>query len=89
MELQPDNVLANIHNCTPEALDFIEKWFDETGEFCGLYVNGFGVTRQPEGDEQGDGEFCNQFMSGEDSGSGVYYYPIEDSTEYVYVAYCF
>lgn len=30
MELQPDNVLANIHNCTPEALDFIEKWFDES-----------------------------------------------------------
>ncbi len=30
MELQPDNVLANIHNCTPEAYDFIEKWFDES-----------------------------------------------------------
>lgn len=30
MELQSDNVLTNIHNCTPEALDFIEKWFDES-----------------------------------------------------------
>lgn len=28
MELQRDSVLKNIHNCTPEALDFIYKWFD-------------------------------------------------------------
>lgn len=30
MELQRDTVLKSIHGCTPEALDFIEKWFDSS-----------------------------------------------------------
>lgn len=39
--------------------------------------------------ETGDGEYCDQWMRGEDSGDGIYYYPIEGSTQYFWVAYSF
>ena len=35
------------------------------------------------------GEYCDQWMRGEDSGDGIYYYPIEGSTQYFWVAYSF
>lgn len=52
-------------------------------------VEGFGVAQEPEGEEQPDGEYCGLTIYGEDSGDGVIYYPIEDSTQYMWVAYCF
>lgn len=30
MELKRDTILNNIHGCTPEALDFIDRWFDRS-----------------------------------------------------------
>lgn len=55
-------------------------------DFC---VNGFGVSQEPNGEEQTDGEYCDQWMMWEDSGDGIYYYPIEGSTQYFWVAYSF
>lgn len=39
--------------------------------------------------EQTNGEYCDQWMRGEDSGDGTYYYPIEGSTQYFWVEYSF
>lgn len=52
-------------------------------------MEGFGVAQEPEGEEQPDGEHCGLTIYGEDSGDGVIYYPIEDSTQYMWVAYSF
>lgn len=54
-----------------------------------FWVNGFGVSQEPEGEEQSDGEYCDQWMLGEDYGDGTYYYPIEESTQYFWIAYSF
>ena len=64
------------------------EWANEHG-FEGGFICGFGRSQKPEGEEQIDGEWCDQTMRGEDSGSGTYYYPIEDSTEYMWVEYEF
>lgn len=63
-------------------------WVNENGfeDFC---VEGFGVAQEPAGEEQTDGEYCDQTMHGEDTGDGIYYYPIEGSTQYMWVGYSF
>lgn len=66
----------------------LEEFADEHG-FEDVWVNGFGVSQEPKGEEQSDGECCDQWMRGEDSGYGTYYYPIEESTQYFWIAYSF
>ena len=66
----------------------LEEWANENG-FEDTLICGFGRSQEPEGEEQTDGEYCDQTMRGEDSGSGIYYYPIEGSTEYMWVEYEF
>jgi len=46
-------------------------WANENGfeDFC---VEGFGVAKEPVGEEQTDGEYCDQTMYGEDTGYGTY-----------------
>lgn len=57
---------------------------DELGceGFCDLFITG-----EPQGEEQTDGEFCDQTTIGEDWHKGVYYYPIENSDSYVGCSY--
>ena len=45
--------------------------------------------KEVHGEEQSDGEWCDQIMIWEDSGDGTYYYPIEGSNMYMYVKYSF
>lgn len=66
----------------------MEEFANENG-FEDFWINDFGVVQEPRGEEQTDGEYCDQWMHGEDSGSGTYYYPIEGSTQYFWVAYSF
>ncbi len=66
----------------------LEAWSNENG-FEDFYINDFGIVEEPEGEEQKEGEYCKQFMRFEDSGSGTYYYPIENSTQYMWVGYSF
>ena len=66
----------------------LESWASENG-FEDMMVYGFGVSQEPDGEEQTDGEYCDQTMNGEDSGYGSYYYPIEGSTQYMRVEYAF
>ncbi len=73
----------------------VDKLYEELEEFANehrfadFYVETFGVSQEPEGEEQTDGEYCNQWMRGEDSGDGTYYYPIEGSTQYFWISYSF
>ena len=73
----------------------IDKLYEELEEFANdngfedFWIDGFGVSQEPNGEEQTDGEYCDQWMRGEDSGDGIYYYPIEGSTQYFWVAYSF
>lgn len=73
---------------TDKLYEELEEFANKNG-FEDFGVNGFGVSQEPEGDEQSNGEYCNQWMHGEDSGGGTYYYPIEGSTQYMWVGYSF
>lgn len=58
-----------------ELYEELNDWANENG-YEDFRVEGFGVAQEPEGEEQPDGD-------------GVIYYPIEDSTQYMWVAYSF
>ena len=66
----------------------LEEWSHENG-FEDFYINDFGIVEEPEGEEQKEGEYCKQFMRFEDSESGTYYYPIENSTQCMWIGYSF
>ena len=66
----------------------LEEFANANG-FEDFWINGFGVSQEPNGEEQFNGEYCDQWMRGEDSGDGIYYYPIEGSTQYFWIAYAF
>lgn len=66
----------------------LEEYANENG-FEDLEVEGFGVSQEPDGEEQSNGEYCDQWTRGEDYGDGIYYYPIEGSTKYFWVGYSF
>lgn len=74
-----------------EANNIREELLAEFGEyFDGCYIEGFFVSDWSVGEDQGEGEYCDQWTGySEDSGSGVYYYPIEGSNKYLAVNYCF
>ena len=66
----------------------MEEFANENG-FADFWINGFGVSREPSGEEQTDGEYCDQCMRWENSDYGIYYYPVEESTQYFWVEYLF
>ena len=55
----------------------IDKLYEELEEFANengfedFWIDGFGVSQEPNGEEQTDGEYCDQWMRGEDSGDGI------------------
>ena len=82
-----------------KRLNKIEKEMEairkELHEFFGDYMDGvyfgdYSIADEPSGDAQDEGEYCNQGTGySEDSGNGVYYYPIEGSKKYVAISYDF
>lgn len=64
----------------------LEAWSNENG-FEDFYINDFGIVEEPEGEEQKEGEYCDQWRHGEDWYTGTYYYPIEGSDKYVAYTY--
>lgn len=59
-------------------------------EFDGCYITGFFVDDEPRGEEQDDGEWCDQWTGYEcDTGSGTYYYAVEGSKKYIAITYGF
>lgn len=71
-----------------ELYEKLKEFANEHG-FEDFWIEGFGISKEPSGEEQLDGEYCDQWMRGEDSGDGTYYYPIEGSTQYFWVSYSF
>lgn len=73
-----------------ELYEQLESWASENG-FEDMWINDFGIAQEPVGDEQGDGEYCDQTITGEDSGYGDYYYPVEGSSQaqYMRIGYSF
>lgn len=65
----------------------LSRWFFANTDMCDYCLNGFGITDEPDGIAQGNGEYCNQHDYGEDSFRGTYYWPIEGSSQYVWVSY--
>lgn len=68
------------------------KLYKEIAEYfteeCG--AEGFGepfITDVPEGEEQVDGEYCDQVTMGEDWYHGTYYHQIEGTDKYVGYSY--
>ena len=59
----------------------IKEWFEENTDLEGFY-DPF-ITNKPTGEKQFDGEYCDQITLGEDWYKGTYYYPIENSKQYV------
>lgn len=58
--------------------------------FDGCYIEGYRIDDEPAGDYQQDGEYCDQWTGyTEDTGDGVYYYPIEKSKKYLGISYSF
>lgn len=67
-----------------ELLEFFGGYMD------GVYIYDFFVKDEPAGKSQGEGEYCVQWAGySEDSGDGIYYYPIEGSKKYVAISYEF
>ena len=64
----------------------LKSWASEHG-FEDMWIHDFGTTQEPVGDEQDGGEYCDQTMTGEDTGYGDYYYPIEGSSQYMRIEY--
>lgn len=65
----------------------LSQWFFANTDMNDYYLDGFGITDEPDGIAQGNGEYCNQHDYGEDSFHGTYYWPIENSSKYVWVSY--
>lgn len=73
----------------------VNKLYEELEEFANehgygdCWIADFGTSKKPLGKEQSNGSYCDQYMDGEDSGYGTYYYPIEESTQYMFIEYSF
>ena len=51
-------------------------------------INDFDVYSEPAGEDQGSGEYCDQYSGPlEDDYHGTYFYPIEGSDEYIGMSY--
>lgn len=61
------------------------KLSPENADIC---INDFDVYSEPAGEDQGDGEYCDQYSGPcEDDYHGTYFYPIEDSDKYIGMSY--
>lgn len=84
-----EKINNQIHELVKE-LEACKKVFtDWEEENCdaGVYIGDLYIVDKPTGEEQCDGEYCNQICQGEDWFTGTYYYPIEDSDKYVAYTY--
>lgn len=67
----------------------LETWFSENTDANDVYITDFGIAEKPEGEYQGDDEWCDQTMHGEDTGCGIYYHKIAGDTKFAYYGYGF
>lgn len=93
MEINKETMkkVKRLNKIEEEARRIREELFAEFGDdFDGCYIEDFSIRDEPCGDNQGDGEYCDQWTGySVDSGSGVYYYPIEGKKKYLAISYSF
>lgn len=80
---------VEIYEAGKKAFCEIVAWLRENTDADGVYIEEVFIVDEPAGDEQNDGEYCDQYSSGwcEDSFSGNYYHPIEGSPQYLGYSY--
>lgn len=83
--------VQRLNKLDAEANSIRKELLAEFGyRFDGCFIEDFNIEDEPCGDEQGDGEWCDQYTGYIcDSGDGTYYYPIEKSKKYLAVSYSF
>ena len=65
----------------------IDEWFMKN-DGDDTYRGSYNIVNEPCGDNQGDGEYCNQWSGYcEDDYHGIYYFPINHSKKYVAMEY--
>lgn len=79
---------VNIYREGQKAFAEVVEWII-TNTDNDVYINDLFIVDEPSGDEQNDGEYCDQHTVGwcEDSFAGKYYHPIEGSPQYLGYSY--
>lgn len=72
-----------------QAYGEVTSWLKENTGIEGVYISDLFITDAPSGDNQGEGEYCDQWEVGYcgDSFEGTYYHPIEGSDNYMAYRY--
>lgn len=75
---------VEVYQAGQKAFREVVEWLQENTEADGVFINDIFIAAEATGEEQGDGEYCDQHQVGycEDSFCGRYYHPIEGSTKY-------
>ena len=80
---------VEIYKAGQKAFCEIVAWLKENTDADGVDIDEVFIVDEPTGNEQNDGEYCDQYSVGwcEDSFVGNYYHPIEDSPLYLGYSY--
>jgi len=81
------NKYEELRNEVDALFEELQEWFSKNTDMDDCYLYEFGVSQEPDGEEQLEGEYCDQCQRGEDSFDATYYWQIEDSTQYAWVNY--
>ena len=78
---------AKARDKSDKLYEEIDDWFSKN-DGDDIYRNSYNIVKEPAGDNQGNGEFCDQSCgySGDDY-YGTYYFPIKGSRKYVAMGY--
>ena len=82
----PKDIVAKIRQVN-ELNNDICKWIDSELETEGMDFSHlfWEIVPEPQGDEQDDGEYCNQRQHSEDWFTGEYYWQLEGESNYLQV----
>lgn len=56
----------------------LKSWFDENTDTEGCNIRDAYIVDEPTGESQGDGEYCEQWIMGEDWYRGHYYWQMDN-----------
>lgn len=72
-----------------KAYEEVTEWLNKNADTDNVYIGDLCVVDEPQGEEQGNGEYCSQQSYGwsEDIFSGTYFLPIEGSNKFLAYTY--
>lgn len=76
------------HQRAERLFNEVIKWLNDAGA-DGVSITSIFLAEEPNGEDQGDGEYCDQYSVGDsgDSFEGNYYHQIEESDKYIGYGY--